>query len=342
MKFKHVMGLALAAALLPFSVNAAEVEWRLNVDYVQARPQAKLAAQFAERINEKSTGRMKVTPYFGGALGFAQTDSLRSVRAGSVEMSTMYASYLNRDAPDLASAFPQGVAFSPDEVIKVRDTLSKIQDKYLETWKVRRVGYLEDPIYNIYVFCKEPVDSIATLKGKKMRVWARDQVVSWEKLGVAAQVVPQTELYLALQTGVVDCALYPPGIAKTISLQEVTKYASFVHTVSSPLSVIIVNDAKYASLPADLKAVVDEAGQWVSAESAKRLVDMSDEENAIKELTDSGKVKFLPPFSKADQMALNKAANDVWAVTAAEIKRNAPAYREQMMKAIADAQARKQ
>ncbi len=341
MKLAKILGLALAG-MIPFTATAAEVEWRLNVDFVQARPQSKLAAAFAERIFEKSGGRMKVTPYFGGALGFAQTDSLRSVRSGSVEMSTMYASYLNRDAPDLASAFPQGVAFSPAEVIKVRDTLAKIQDKYLETWKVQRVGYLEDPIYNIYVFCKEPIDSIAKLRGKKMRVWARDQVASWEKLGVAAQVVPQTELYLALQTGVVDCALYPPGIAKTISLQEVTKYASFVHTVSSPLSVIIVNQAKFASLPADLKAVVNEAGAWISAESDKRLVDMSDEENAIKEMTDSGKVKFLPPFSKSDQMELNKVANEVWAQTAAEVKRNAPAYRDEMMKAIAQAQGQKQ
>jgi len=57
-------------------------------------------------------------------------------------------------------------------------------------------------------------------------VWSKDQVDTFERLGVSAQIIPQTEMHVALRTGVVDCAVYPALFAHTVSLQEVAKYAS--------------------------------------------------------------------------------------------------------------------
>lgn len=57
-------------------------------------------------------------------------------------------------------------------------------------------------------------------------MWSKDQVDTFERLGVSAQIIPQTEMHVALRTGVVDCAVYPALFAHTVSLQEVAKYAS--------------------------------------------------------------------------------------------------------------------
>ena len=51
--------------------------------------------------------------------------------------------------------------------------------------------------------------ALAGLKGKKLRVWEKFHVQTFETLGIAAQVVGQNDLYLAMQTGVIDCAVYP-------------------------------------------------------------------------------------------------------------------------------------
>ena len=87
---------------------------------------------------------------------------------------------------------------------------------------------------SVSVFCRdEPVRSIEALKTKKLRVWARYQVEVFTRLGVAAQIIPQDEMYVAMKTGAVDCALYPALYAHTVSLQEVAKYASFLYPMAS-------------------------------------------------------------------------------------------------------------
>ncbi len=54
-----------------------------------------------------------------------------------------------------------------------------------------RVGVLRD----------EPIRTIEGLKSKKLRVWARDQVETFTRLGVAAQIIPQEDMYVAMKTG---------------------------------------------------------------------------------------------------------------------------------------------
>src|SRR3546814_11457014 len=48
---------------------------------------------------------------------------------------------------------------------------------------------------------KEPFDSIESMQGKRIRVWEAQQVDTLQKLGVAALVIPQNDLYLAFKTG---------------------------------------------------------------------------------------------------------------------------------------------
>lgn len=330
------VGVVAAALTVAGPVWAEEIQWRFNIDLVETRPQAQLGGRFAERVKEKSGGRLKITPFYGGSLGFTQSDSLRTLKAGSVEMATVYAGYLSRDAPDLAIALVQGVILSPQEMVKLIPTLQDIYRQAYGRWGVTVTGWLMDSVYEISVFCKEPVDSLAKLRGKKVRVWSKDQIDAFAKLGVAAQIVPQNDLYLALQTGVVDCALYVAGVARTISLQEVTKYASRLHTYSALPSAIGVSTRHWDKLPKDLQGIVSEAGEWAWKESEKRLLDFSDEEKARKEFTAAGQVKFLPDFPAADQQALFKAASEVWTERARTVGREAPAYRERVVRALTE------
>jgi len=65
----------------------------------------------------------------------------------------------------------------------------------------------------------------------------------------------------ALSKGVIDGAMIPWEVAPAVKLQEVTKYhldtAPGVPKTSNSIFVIAMNQAKYDSLPADLKAVID-------------------------------------------------------------------------------------
>lgn len=332
-----------AASLLVYwaPAAAAEFEWRLNMNLNEARPGSKSAARFVQRVEEKSQGRLKLKIFYANSLGFGESDTLRVLKSGSVETSQVYAGYLARDVPDVASVLPQGVILSPQEMVDVLPDMEDIYRKAYAKWDVTVLAWIHDSVYDISVFCKDKVDTLQALKSKKLRVWAKDQIDTFAKLGVPAQIVGQNDLYLGLQTGVVDCALYVAGIAKTISLQEVTKYAARLHTYSALPNAIAVSDRHWNKLPKDLQTVVLEAGTWITNETRKTLLDSSMEEAAKKEFAEKKTVTWLGDFPKADQLSFYKAANDVWAERAKTVGREAPGYRERVNKALEAIRAKK-
>ena len=330
-------GLTVAVAGLFGSntVQAAEFEWRLDEHLVETRRSAKFTGQFADRVNEKSGGRLKLEVYYGESLGIKQQDKLRALKAGSIEMGTLYAGYFGRDAPDLQMALVQGVILNRDEMVSILPTLTEIyRDYYGKKWDIEIVGFYMGEVYAMSIMCKDKVQTLDELRKKKLRVWSKDQVDTFEKLGVAAQIIGQNDLYLGIQTGVVDCAVYVVANATTISLQEVTDYASFLHVYSNLPSAIGVNKGYWNKLPPDLQQVVREAGEWVWQQALAIAQDTSREENAKKEFTEAGLLTILEPFPMEDRKALYRAASEMWKARAEKIGGDALIYREKVMKAL--------
>jgi len=204
---------------------AVAEEWRLNNFLPETRPESAQIERFAEDVNTAlADADFSIEVYHGGSLGLPNTDLLRVVPTGAVEMSLMWANYLGRDAPALGSVFVQGAISTVDELTEVLPVAQEIYEEEYDEWGVTTVGFVAIPTLSVSVFCRdEPVNTLEDLRGVKLRVWAREQVETFTRLGVAAQIVPQEDLYVALRTGVVDCALYPALYAHTISLQEVTE-----------------------------------------------------------------------------------------------------------------------
>jgi TRAP-type C4-dicarboxylate transport system substrate-binding protein len=316
--------------------KAAEVEWRLNVFTVESRPESLAFKAFADRVSANSGGRLEIQVFYGGSLGIEASDALRALKSASIEAAHIFSGYFGRDAPDLALAFPQGVIIDPKENLAIQPEIQAITTEYLKSWDIEVVGWILSNAYDVSVVCRDqPIRTLADLKGKKLRVWGKDQVQTFEKLGVAAQIVGQNDLYVALQTGVLDCALYVLGIAKTISLQEVTDYASSLHVYSVVPQGIGVAKRDWEALPDDLKAVVREAGQWIYEQTIPVVTDTSMEDAAVKEFTESGTLSVIEPFSAEDRKLFFDTVAEVWEASATDVGRNAPGYRSRMMDALA-------
>ena len=326
---------ALGIGQMTVPASAQEFEFRLDVNSVETQPTSILLGEFADRVNEMSEGRIEITPFYGGSLGIEAADQLRALRQGSVEMASLYAGYFARDAPDLAMALVQGVITDPQQNLDVQPTVQEIYGEFYADWDVQVVGWTLDNTFEIAVMCSDdPVNTLDALRSKKLRVWSGDQVAAFERLGVAAQIIPQNELYIALQTGVVDCALYGIGVAETISLQEVTDYASALHFISVLPSAIGIAQRDWDELPEDLQAIVLEAGQWTYEKSTALVFDTSMEDTARDSFAESGALEVLEPFPAEDRDAFFQAVSEVWETDAAEIGRNAPAYHERVVEAL--------
>ena len=118
-------------------------------------------------------------------------------------------------------------------------------------------------------------------------------------------------MYVALKTGVLDCALYSPSAAPTISLQEVTPYYSYLFPyVLHPINILISQRA-YDALSPELQQIVDVAAQEVQASTIKAFLSEDFDKEADKHIATLG-AKKLPAFPEADQKAFNQAAIAVW------------------------------
>lgn len=326
----------LSAVLAAIAATAAHAEeWRLNNFLPETRPETAQIEQFANDVNTALADKdFKLTVYSGGSLGIKNTDLLRVIPKGAVEMSLIWSNYLGRDAPALSSVFVQGAISTVDELKAVLPEAREILKEEYKDWGIETVGFVAIPTLSVSVLCRdEPVDTLEKLKDVKLRVWAREQVETFTRLGVSAQIIPQEELYVALKTGVVDCALYPALYAHTISLQEVTKHASFIYPMASAPYALGVATEKWEATDPEIKTAITSAADdlWERTNSYDK--DLEREMAAREKLGEMGLV-WGNDFPDEDRTLFLKAVSETWAMLAEEAGGNAMDYRQRMLTAL--------
>jgi len=335
--FGAVAAGVLAGLALTFAGQAsAETVLKMHSQIVESRPEAKRLNEFAAKVAEKSGGDLKIQVYHAGSLGLKDSDLLRILQAGAVDMAMLYGEYYTRDAPGLAAVYVQGAIRKPEQHLKLLPTIRQIYEEAYQAWGIRTVGGVVSPVFDVGIHCKDPVDSLEQLRSKKLRVWAAHLVDTFNRLDVAAQVIPQNEMYLALQTGVVDCAYYLSTVASTVSLQEVTSYESYLHPWAAVPWMFGISQKAWSSLTPEQQAILKEAGEEVWTETAAAAVDPEREAKARAEREKLG-IKMLPPFSQADVDAFVAASKSAWLALAQKAGPSGVAIYERMQAEIAKA-----
>ena len=335
-KFKYILliSILMFSVLVTNYVFAAEFSWKFNNGLPETRNESKELDRFAADVKKATNGGLDIKVYHGGSLGLKNNDVLRWLPTGASEMGLVWANYLGRDAPALNAVYIQGSVGSSEEHIKAIPVLKEIYASELKKWGIVPTGFMGLPILYASIFCKgEPVNTIEKLKTKKLRVWSKDMVDTFKKLGVSAQIIGQTEMYVALKTGVVDCAVYPALYAKTVSLQEVANSASYLYPVAGLPYVLGASERKWTKLPQSYKNAVKNAAEKLFQRSTDYSDDEANEMNARRNLESEG-VEWLTDFSPSDQRTFLNAAAETWKEAANEAGGEAPNNRSKILQAI--------
>lgn len=330
-----MVGLAVAAGALAAAADAAaQAAWKMHLVWVPARPEAQDFKKFADLVNDKAKGKLKIEVFPGGSLGVKDVDMLRILPAGNViQAAGLYPGYMTRDVPEYTVTLPPGVVKEPEKLVGALPALTRIYEETYTKWGIKLLGYVMHPVRDTHIMCKEPVTSLAQLKGKKLRVWEKFHVDTFARLGVAAQVIGQNDLYVAMKTGVVDCAVYPIGFATTISLQEVAPNASYLFPyVLHPLNIIVAKKS-FDALPADVQKVVADAALQVQRTTIDNYIKGTYDRESFGEFTQKGG-RLLEAFPEADQALFAKTAREVWEATAKEVGQKAIDNRVAVTKAL--------
>ena len=323
--FTAVLGLVLVLE------GAIAAEWKFNNGLPEGRNESKQLDTFAADVNELSNGSLKIDVFHGGSLNLKNEDVVRWLPGGAVEMGLVWANYLGRDAPALNAVLVQGSVGSSDELIMVLPEIREIYAEELAEWGIVPTGFMALPLLKASIFCRdEPVRTLDDLRTKKLRVWSGDQAETFSKLGVSAQIVGQTELYVALQTGVVDCAVYPALFAHTISLHEVTDYAAYLYPIAGVPYVLGADLEAWEALTDAEREAVSTAADRVWQRTNEYSQAEENEQAARARLAEQG-LEFLDEFSEEDRSAFLAAASETWADLAEEAGGKAPEYRQRML-----------
>jgi len=279
--------------LLPRFAKAAEFNFKFTSTQPAVHPSTIRFIEAAERVKQKSGGKFEVTVFHSGQLG-TDIDTFTQVRIGGVQMMVLSSLITATGAP-LTSLCSIPFALPTYEQIwrgmdgKMGALLRADLEKagYLTTDKIPDNGFHEVTSLN------KPVNTVEDLAGFKMRIPPSPlQASTWRALGAAPTSMNFSELYTALQTGVVDGQEGSSSLAKTTRLYEVQKYCSLTSHIWDGWYVLI-NPRAFKKLPKDMADLLMDSFNQAALDERKDMLELN--ESARVFMKEKGMIFNTPP-----------------------------------------------
>ncbi|MDO9073570.1 MAG: TRAP transporter substrate-binding protein [Rubrivivax sp.] len=301
-----VVAAALAVAGLTGAGAAlAQTPLVIKFSHVVANdtPKGKASEFFAKRAGELTGGKVKVEVYANSTL-YKDKEEMEALQIGAVQML----------APSLAKFGPLGArefeVFDLPFIFANADDLHKVTTgavgkqlfAKLETRGITGLAYWDNGFKSFSA--NKPLKTPDDFKGLKMRIQSSKVLESQMRaVGALPQVMAFSEVYQALQTGVVDGTENPHSNLYTQKMHEVQKHM----TVSDHgyLGYAVITNKKFwDGLPADLRGQLEKAMAEATVYANK--IALEENEGSLAKVKASGKTQVYVP-TPAERLALKKA-----------------------------------
>lgn len=257
---KHVVVLAgLCLAAMCTAASAQTIELKLSHWAPPTHVNQKIFLSWAEMVEKKSNGRLKVRIFPGGMLG-KPADHWDMAQNGVVDIAWGAHNYTAGRFP-LTSAMD--LPFLSNSAKGGSRALQEFYVKHLrkEHDKVKVLWLHTPPPFQLHL-TKKAILKPDDIKGLRIRTGGGQLSEIVKSLGAVPVALAVPETYNAMERGIIDGTILPYEAAKSFKLAEVSKHVVEVRLFSGSLFTVM-NLAKYNSLSADLRAVLDElSGNW--------------------------------------------------------------------------------
>ena len=295
------LAISLGACFVSASNAMAQAPIIIKFSHVVAgdTPKGKGAERFKELAEKMTKGRVKVEVYPNSTL-YKDKEEMEALQLGAVQML----------APSLAKFGPLGVkefeVFDLPYMFPGKDVLYRVTEgpigkdlfKKLETKGITGLAFWDNGFK--VMSANKPLLVPADFKGQKMRIQSSKVLdAQMRALGANPQVMAFSEVYQALQTGVVDGTENPPSNVYTQKMHEVQKNL----TVSNHGYLgyaVIVNKKFWDGLPADIRTQLEAAMK--DATKYSNAIAQQENDQALELIRKSGKtaIHVLTDKEKAE------------------------------------------
>lgn len=262
--------MATAATVTMSSIGVASAQTRNRNRTIKfanqnatGHPIVKGMERFAELVETRSNGQLRVNVFPGGALGSDQAN-VTALQAGTLEMASMNSGIFANLVREFAIYdFPFMFA-NPREADAIVDgEFGRSLHARLEDRGIVGLGYYELGFRHI-TNSRRPINRVEDIAGLKLRVIPNPINVDWvTAVGANPTPLPFPELYAALEQRAVDGQENPVATIYGAKLHEVQRHLTLTYHQYNPQSVVM-SKRFWDSLSAEEKVIIQNA----AAESA--------------------------------------------------------------------------
>jgi len=296
---------AVVAMMLAFGVAQAQQPIILKFSHVvaEATPKGKGALKFKQLAESRTKGRVKVEVYPNSQL-FKDGEEMQMLQLGNVQML----------APSVSKFGPLGVrefeVFDLPYIFDDEKDLHNVTQgrigqqlfKKLDSKGIVGLAYWDNGFKQMS--SNKPLKTPADFRGQKIRIQSSKILdAQMRALGATPQVMAFSEVYQALQTGVVDGQENTWSNIYTQRFNEVQKYI----TVSNHGVIeyaVIVNKKFWDGLPADIRTILE--GAMKDATQYANDIAKQENDEALEKIKAAGKSQILT-LTPEEKMAWKKA-----------------------------------
>jgi C4-dicarboxylate-binding protein DctP len=314
---KWLLAAAAAAIFIAPVAATAQAPIVLKFSHVVApnTPKGKGADKFKELAEKYTNGKVKVEVYANSTL-YKDKEELEALQLGAVQML----------APSNSKFGPIGVkdfeVFDLPYLLPNKAALRKVTDgpigkamlKKLESKGMVGLAYWDNGFKEMSA--NKPLRMPEDYKGLKFRIQSSKVLeAQFRALGAIPQVMAFSEVYQALQTGVVDGQENTPSNMFTQKFHEVQKYTTLTNHGYIGY-VVVVNKKFWDDLPADVRGQLEKA----MAEATVYSNEISEKENveSLDDIKKSGKTELITPTA-VESAAMRKAMEPLYQEMASRV-----------------------
>lgn len=311
MKFPQVMTsvVALAAtAFLGTTAMAQEFTLRLQTHYAPETTSGKLAQQFIDDVQVMSQDRVKIEMFWSSSV-VKSVEGFDAAASGILDGEMHGGAYQTGKNPafqfvgDIMGGYDtpwQQYAWLYNGGKEVANDLYNQYGMELIGWWI----YGQESLAS-----SKPIAGPEDLKDWKFRSPPGLETEIFANLGAKPIVMDFTEIFTALETGIIDGA-DASGLANNVGLglYDLVGHANYPGFHSMPSDHLTINKSVWDGLPADIQRIIDVAMQKLAFQTALTFEVANNEAAAA--LKEQGVVLY--DWTPEDRAIFRKAAQDAW------------------------------
>ena len=306
---KRMLLAAAAATMLVGTASAQEVNLRIQTHYAADHPQGQLIQQWIDDVQTMSDGEISIEMFYASSV-VATVETFDAAINGIVDCDMTGGAYQTGKNPafqfvgDLMGGYD-----TPWQMLSwlyYGDGLAAAQELYNEQ-NMQLIGWA---LYGQEsMSSSSPLRGPEDLKGWKFRSPPGMETEIFEELGASPIVMDFTEIFTALETGIIDGA-DASNISNNVGLglYDIAKFANYPGFHSMPSDHLACNKEVWDAMPAHHRAIMETAVSDIALKSA--LIFEKRNAEAVAQLTADGVT--ISQWAPEDLAEFRAAAQATW------------------------------